>query len=53
MDRSRIATCVLLSFMALAFVAVALLLNWIKARTRTPGADRAREVHRHARPAVV
>ena len=49
---SRIATCVLFSVMALAIVALALLVNWIKASARTPGADRAREAHRHARPAA-
>ena len=49
---SRIATCILMSFVALAIVALALLVNWIKARARTPGADRAREAHRHARPAA-
>jgi hypothetical protein len=49
---SRIATCILLSFVALAIVAVALAVNWIKARARTPSADRTRDAHRHARPAA-
>jgi hypothetical protein len=41
-----------MSFVALAIVALALAVNWIKARARTPGADRAGEAHRHARPAA-
>jgi hypothetical protein len=41
-----------LGFVALAFVAVALIVNWAKARTRAPGADRTREAHRPARPAA-
>jgi hypothetical protein len=49
---SRIAACILLSFVALAFVALALIVNWAKTRTRTLGADRAREAHRHTRAAA-
>ena len=52
MDRSRTVTCVILSFMALAFVALALIVNWSKARTKTIDVDRGREDHRHARPAA-
>jgi hypothetical protein len=42
-----------LSFVALAIVAAALLVNWIKASARTPVAERTREAHRPARPAAV
>jgi hypothetical protein len=49
---SRIATCILLSFVALAIVAVALAVNWAKASTRTPGADRDHQAAFRAHPAA-
>lgn len=49
---TRIATSVLFSFVALAIVAVALAVNWVKASARTSGAD-TRQAHRPARPAAI
>jgi hypothetical protein len=49
---TRIATCILLSFVALAIVAVALLVNWAKASARTPGANRDHQAAFRAHPAV-